>query len=116
MGNLCLDAIGWGFGQDNMILLNLSQHTLKMAQNYARTLGIQYTFVAGSAENLPLKSATVDFACLREVLEHLPDDGAALKELERVLKPRGGVAVLTVPFKEKKGKSKKCGIICDHIR
>lgn len=116
VGDLCLDAIGWGFEQENVILLDLSQHTLKMAQNYAWTLGIQYTIVTGDAENLLLKSATVDFACLTETLEHLPDDGAALKELGRVLKPRGGVAVLTVPFKKKGGKSKKCGVICDHTR
>lgn len=106
VGDLCLDAIEWGFGQENVILLDLSQYTLKMAQDYALTLGIQYSFVAGDAQRLPFMSATVDIACSREVLEHLPDDGVALKELERVLKP-GGVAVLTVPFKEERGKKQK---------
>ena len=103
VGDLCLDAIGWGFAQERVVLLDLSQHTLKMAQDYALTLGMQYSLVRGDAQNLPLKSKIVDVVSLREILEHLPDDDGALKEAARVLKP-GGVAVITVPFKEKLGK------------
>lgn len=106
VGDLCLDAIEWGFGQDNVILLDLSQHTLKISQDYALTLGIQYSLVVGDAQNLPLRSKIVDVVSLREVLEHLPDDDRALKEATRVLKP-GGVAVITIPFKEKLGKKHK---------
>jgi SAM-dependent methyltransferase len=48
--------------------------------------------------HLPLGDASVDAAVSFEVLEHVPDDAAALDELCRVLKP-GGDLVLTVPNK-----------------
>jgi SAM-dependent methyltransferase len=42
------------------------------------------------------RSATFDRVICSEVLEHIPDDGAALAELWRVLKP-GGTMAATVP-------------------
>lgn len=45
---------------------------------------------------LPFQDATFDKILLSEVLEHLRDDGAALRELARVLKP-GGVLAISVP-------------------
>jgi len=48
--------------------------------------------------NLPLPDRSVDATVCFEVLEHVPDEGAALAEIRRVLKP-GGDFVLTVPNK-----------------
>jgi SAM-dependent methyltransferase len=45
---------------------------------------------------LPYKDETFDAAILSEILEHVDDDVAALKEVYRVLKP-GGVVAITVP-------------------
>lgn len=45
---------------------------------------------------LPYAENTFDSAILSEVLEHLDDDVAGLKEIFRVLKP-GGVVAITVP-------------------
>lgn len=45
---------------------------------------------------LPYASNTFDAVILSEILEHLDDDGAALREVYRVLKP-GGVVAITVP-------------------
>lgn len=45
---------------------------------------------------LPFPDNTFDAVILSEVLEHIDDDVAGLREALRVLKP-GGVAVLTVP-------------------
>ncbi|HLU09016.1 MAG TPA: methyltransferase domain-containing protein [Oceanobacillus sp.] len=45
---------------------------------------------------LPYKDETFDAAILSEILEHVEDDVAALKEVYRVLKP-GGVVAITVP-------------------
>lgn len=53
-------------------------------------------YVRGDATCLPLADASVDCAIAAEVLEHLPDDDAALRELARVVRPRGRLAV-TVP-------------------
>jgi SAM-dependent methyltransferase len=45
---------------------------------------------------LPYKDNAFDAAILSEILEHVDDDVAALKEVYRVLKP-GGVVAITVP-------------------
>ncbi|MBI2708908.1 MAG: methyltransferase domain-containing protein [Actinobacteria bacterium] len=52
--------------------------------------------VQGDGTRLPFPSATFDRIICSEVLEHIPDDGAALRELYRVLRP-GGVLAATVP-------------------
>jgi SAM-dependent methyltransferase len=45
---------------------------------------------------IPYKDNTFDAAILSEILEHVEDDVAALREVYRVLKP-GGVVAITVP-------------------
>ena len=49
-----------------------------------------------SATETALRSQTVAAVVCSEVLEHIKDDGKALSEMARVLKP-GGTLVLTVP-------------------
>jgi SAM-dependent methyltransferase len=44
-----------------------------------------------SAEALPFRDQSVDFACLRSVLHHLTHARAALEETRRVLRPNGWV-------------------------
>ena len=50
----------------------------------------------GRAEGLPVEDSSVDIAIASDVIEHLPDDAAAVRELVRVLRP-GGTALITVP-------------------
>jgi SAM-dependent methyltransferase len=45
---------------------------------------------------LPFPNGSFDGVVCGEVLEHIPDDAAAIRELRRVLRP-GGVLVATVP-------------------
>jgi glycosyltransferase involved in cell wall biosynthesis/SAM-dependent methyltransferase len=52
--------------------------------------------VQGNIERLPLRSASVAKVLMSEVLEHLTDDRAALREVHRVLEP-GGVVAISVP-------------------
>jgi SAM-dependent methyltransferase len=54
------------------------------------------TAVRGSALALPFATGSFDRVIASEVLEHVADDGAALAELARVLRPGGALAV-TVP-------------------
>ncbi|HEY5645874.1 MAG TPA: class I SAM-dependent methyltransferase, partial [Pseudomonadales bacterium] len=53
-------------------------------------------FACGSGLALPFRDATFDKVICAEVLEHIPDYFAMLKEIQRVLKP-GGQLVVSVP-------------------
>ena len=52
--------------------------------------------VQGDALHLPFADATFDRVICSEVLEHIPDDVGAMRELARVLRP-GGTMAVTVP-------------------
>ena len=52
--------------------------------------------VLGDAQYLPCGNDSFDLACALDVLEHLDEDRAALRELWRVLAP-GGTLLLSVP-------------------
>ncbi len=51
--------------------------------------------------NLPFEDASYDFIICNHVLEHIPDDTKAMKELYRVLAP-GGTAILQVPLENER--------------
>src|SRR5947208_349797 len=52
--------------------------------------------VRGDLEALPFADARFDAVTALDVLEHVPDDHAAAREIARVLRP-GGVLVASVP-------------------
>ncbi len=58
--------------------------------------GAAGTAVGGNAGRLPFTDGAFDRIIAAEVLEHIADDGTALAELARVLRP-GGVLAVTVP-------------------
>jgi SAM-dependent methyltransferase len=49
-------------------------------------------------QNLPVASDSVDLIWCHHVLEHVEHDGAAIKELSRVLRPQTGDLVVSVPM------------------
>jgi SAM-dependent methyltransferase len=53
-------------------------------------------FVVGRVETVPLASGSLDVALVLDVLEHLDDDAAGLREAARLLKPTG-LLLVTVP-------------------
>ena len=77
---------------------DLSLPGLAAARSFAAGEGVaeRTAWVCCSAERLPLASGAFGSALAIAVLEHVPDDGAALAEMARVLKP-GGRAWVTVP-------------------
>ena len=52
----------------------------------------------GSLTAIPLRDGSVDLLVCYHVLEHVPDDAAAMRELARVLAP-GGVGLVQVPIR-----------------
>jgi ubiquinone/menaquinone biosynthesis C-methylase UbiE len=54
------------------------------------------TLTRGNIYALPFPDSTFDGVILSEILEHIEDDVAGLREVRRVLKP-GGVVAITVP-------------------
>ena len=59
------------------------------------TEGVQ-GFLAAAGEALPFRDASMDVIVLNEVIEHVADDRATLREIARVLTP-GGTCVLYAP-------------------
>ena len=53
-------------------------------------------FLAGAGEALPFANASLDVIVLNEVIEHVDDDRATLREISRVLSP-GGRCVIFAP-------------------
>jgi SAM-dependent methyltransferase len=56
----------------------------------------RYAAVRADALALPVPDASFDHVIASEVLEHIPDDQQAMREIARVLRP-GGTAAVTVP-------------------
>ena len=82
--------------------VDLSVDELKVAKNvlsykhWAHEATGHGDFLAVDATRLPFRDATFDRIVCTEVLEHIPNDKAALRELVRVLKP-GGLMAVSVP-------------------
>lgn len=65
------------------------------AVRFCRERGLASVHEAG-VEELPFEDGSFDLIASTDVLEHVPDEGGALRELRRVAAP-GGVLLLTVP-------------------
>jgi ubiquinone/menaquinone biosynthesis C-methylase UbiE len=111
-GDLLLD-LGCGFGRHafegfkrgaRVVACDLSAAELKEVRATFEAMHLAgegppdgvATAVNGDATKLPFADGTFDRIIASEVLEHIPDDRAALVALSRVLRPGGTIAV-TVP-------------------
>jgi len=57
-------------------------------------------FYEGNAMDLPIEDGRMNFVIASQVIEHVPDDGKMIREVERVLEPGGRFQIDTV-FKKK---------------
>lgn len=74
--------------------LDVSEPVLEMARELARSRGDDQTrFVRGDVYHLDYPSNSFDIAHAHQVLQHLSDPVAALKEMARVVGPGGLIAV-----------------------
>ena len=69
----------------------LTNMTLKL-----KNVGIRPMVVNADAQKLPIKSSAFDQIVCLDVIEHLKDANASIKEMSRVLK-KNGVLILSVP-------------------
>jgi SAM-dependent methyltransferase len=51
--------------------------------------GLAHRISQGDIQRLELRTESFDAVLLNEVLEHIPDEGAALRQVHRVLRPQG---------------------------
>ncbi len=105
--NMRLMEIGSGGGEalavlpDSAVLyipLDISQKNLLQIRR--RAVKQKILPLTGDAFYLPVKDGSIDVVICSEVLEHVNEPLAVLKEIRRVLKARGR-AVISVPYREK---------------
>ena len=106
--------LGCGFGRHAFEAARRGASVVALDAGEDEVLGVAATFAAmveageltsgslhanvvrGDALHLPFPDATFDRVICSEVLEHIPEDVAAMTELTRVLRP-GGTMAITVP-------------------
>ncbi|HEX6487712.1 MAG TPA: methyltransferase domain-containing protein [Candidatus Dormibacteraeota bacterium] len=82
----------------DVVGLDIEPRQLETARVYAAERGAaNLTFELGSVYELPFDDATFDAAVAHFVIEHVSDPLRALRELRRVLKP-GGVLAVKDPY------------------
>jgi demethylmenaquinone methyltransferase/2-methoxy-6-polyprenyl-1,4-benzoquinol methylase len=75
-----------------VVALDQSPEMLAVARE--RTLGLNVEIVQGRAEGLPFEDATFDALTFTYLLRYVADPAATLRELVRVVRPGGSIAML----------------------
>lgn len=79
----------YGAATTEVVGLDPSSKLLSMAGEASRRTSQRITLLEGSAEAVPLEDASVDTVLTTWTLCTIPDVDRALREMRRVLKPRG---------------------------
>jgi ubiquinone/menaquinone biosynthesis C-methylase UbiE len=97
-------GLGPGLGTDwlqyarhgaTVVACNSSASQLALVRRNFELRGLKGRFLHCAPAALPLESASIDVACLSDVLQGLPDPQGLIGETYRVLKPGGKVLVVT---------------------
>jgi ubiquinone/menaquinone biosynthesis C-methylase UbiE len=93
-GYYSLDMAEWVGPEGKLELFDLQQKFLDHAMRAAGERGLaNLVATQGDATSLPYEDASVDAVILTAVLGEIPDSAAALREIQRVLKPGGRLVV-----------------------
>jgi len=98
-------SIGCGIGENEELFSNKGYFLVGTdisfnALNIARKYCLDCVYFQSRAENLPLKSESIDIILSIDMIEHVFDDESILDEIKRVLK-KDGILVLTTGFSGK---------------
>ncbi len=97
-GHHSLPVAGWVQPGGTLDVLDVQREMLDNLMWHARARGIEnITARQGDARCLPYPDASFDSAYLVTVLGEIPDQDAALRELQRVLRPGGRLVVGEIP-------------------
>jgi ubiquinone/menaquinone biosynthesis C-methylase UbiE len=93
-GYYSLDLAEWVAPEGTLELFDLQQKFLDHVMEAAAERGLTNLVpTRGDATDLPYEDASVDAVILTAVLGEIPESGAALREIRRVLKPSGRLVV-----------------------
>jgi ubiquinone/menaquinone biosynthesis C-methylase UbiE len=93
-GYYTLDMAEWVGAEGTVEIFDLQQEFLDHTARRAAERGLANVVpTLGDATALPYDDATIDAVVLTAVLGEIPDRGAALREIRRVLKPDGRLVV-----------------------
>ncbi len=84
----------WAEGGHRPHGLDVNEPLVSLARKRAETAGVPVDFRLGSATELPWAEASMDVCLVLELLEHVTEWAACLREFTRILRP-GGVLVIT---------------------
>jgi ubiquinone/menaquinone biosynthesis C-methylase UbiE len=102
-GGVCID-VGTGTAESLPVLRRLGAATTVgtdlslVALRHARRAAPPPPVLSSVAETLPFADRTADLVISTEVIEHLDDDVAALREYRRVLKPGASIFITTSSY------------------
>jgi len=91
--------VGAGTGRTSELLNSLGEVKSLEPDPYCVNIlrdELKMDVVQGTATSLPYEDNSFDLVCALDVIEHIKDDAAAVRELFRVCRP-GGYLLLTVP-------------------
>lgn len=84
----------------HLVGVDLRLDPMAMTQKVARTLGLKSDFLVGDMADIALDDEVFDLVICNCALEHVAEDDRALREIRRVLKPKG-LLFLTVDCEER---------------
>jgi ubiquinone/menaquinone biosynthesis C-methylase UbiE len=78
------------------LLIGIAIDKIKKAREIFRKGGQPFIFTQSDATMLPFKDGSFDGVLIADVIEHILDEDAALREIRRVLK-KGGIFIASTP-------------------